>query len=259
MNLTTFARPLLRAARYSTAGNGTVTSRPSFPLIPPKVSGWPTPWLSSKEMEEYLTPLQETAYWEIPDHWTSLSLRRFYWFTNGPSALNFIRDVVDIANAERHHPSMLRYQDMPSPQVEVLINTHSATAFPKLFAEMFPSAFAHKMDPILLPGITMRDVRFATLLHEKFMDTYVAKSKGIDAPLQRPSLKNSRTLIKQAYRRAGLCPACGDRHPLAECEARKQIPPNVLCGACGEPHWHVDCPKKSKSKIAAASPKDRVS
>ncbi|KAK7468749.1 hypothetical protein VKT23_003251 [Stygiomarasmius scandens] len=173
-------------------------------------------------MHNYLTPIQETAYWQIPDHWPSLSLRRSFWFTSGPSALRYMRDIIDIANAERHHPSLLRYQDTPSPQVDVLINTHSAIASPKLFAEVFPSAFRDKVDPIPLPGITIRDVRFAILVYEKFMDTYVAQSKGIDAPIQQPFLKDPRSLIKQAHKLAGFCPACAGQHSLSQCEKKSR-------------------------------------
>ncbi|KAF5375127.1 hypothetical protein D9758_000415 [Tetrapyrgos nigripes] len=132
-------------ARYFTTE---MASKSFLPPLPPKISGWPTPWLTLEEMEQYLIPLQEAAKWQIPTDCRPISLQRSFSFTNGPSALKYMREVIDIANTERHHPSILRYQDTPSPRVDISIHTHSATAPPKLFAEV-SSAYAGRCATVL--------------------------------------------------------------------------------------------------------------
>ncbi|KAK7059093.1 hypothetical protein VNI00_001717 [Paramarasmius palmivorus] len=153
--------------------------------LPASVSGWPTPWLDPHEVEHYLLPLQRDHHWRVTfvqkaQH-PALTLQKRYNFKKGPSALNFMKDVIDIANAEDHHPTSLEYGE-DKPYVSLGVRTHSAKIPQQLMAYLLEN-IRPETDPPTSPrrqGITLRDVRFALLVDQCFQECYVDRGDGLD-------------------------------------------------------------------------------
>ncbi|KAF9076700.1 hypothetical protein BDP27DRAFT_813243 [Rhodocollybia butyracea] len=97
---------------------------------------------------------------------------------------------------------------------------------------------------LIVPGLTIRDIRFAMLVDHIFKNEYLEAGHGIDSmsirplPLPYPSAE----LMAANIFRQGFCPCCGLPHRIHDCIQRKQFPPRGECKVCGEKHWVVDCP-----------------
>ncbi|KAJ3785324.1 hypothetical protein GGU10DRAFT_355160 [Lentinula aff. detonsa] len=110
---------------------------------------------------------------------------------------------------------------------------------------------------LTVPGLTIRDVRFAMLVDKIFRDEYLKTGRGLKSKqptsLEYPSAQHMASNIF----RQGFCKCCGLPHPLHECDKRKDYPPVGQCKVCGGSHWVVDCPvvRKSGGKKRAESQK----
>ncbi|ESK97946.1 hypothetical protein Moror_884 [Moniliophthora roreri MCA 2997] len=144
--------------------------------LPPPISGWPTPWLDIHEVEHYLLPILRDHQWRVNFVTKAQrpvpTLEKRYNFNKGPSALTFMRDVIDIANAENHHPTSLQYGE-DSPHVSLGIRTHSAKIPPPVMTYLLDHIRPETDPPTKsrYQGITLRDIRFALLVDQCF-ETY---------------------------------------------------------------------------------------
>ncbi|KAL0071833.1 hypothetical protein AAF712_000755 [Marasmius tenuissimus] len=159
----------------------TVINRQS--QIPPPVNGWPTPWLEPPEVKEYLFPLLRDSQWRlnfVPKASLSVpTLCKTFNFKGGVSALAFMKDVVTIADTEDHHPAAIQFNESPQPHVYIGVRTHSGKISPALLEYFTERIRADPPSKLRRQGITMRDIRFALLVEERFKEQYLVEDKGI--------------------------------------------------------------------------------
>ncbi|KAE9387980.1 hypothetical protein BT96DRAFT_981217 [Gymnopus androsaceus JB14] len=218
--------------------------------IPPRPKTRPTPWLLPDEMEKYLIPLRE----RIPFRPTTVKqflkntergsepsetrktlgngLIYFAWysFPTLERGQEFIEGVKEIAQKEKHHPSLLRLEQRQQPISKVFINIHTHEAYiPKAVSKLRPDFPAREATPfpetLIVPGLTMRDVRFAMLVDELFRSNE-SSDDSIPSLVMKPR-ENTPTVsdLVQRIFRYRFCPCCGLPHPLVECTAREVYKP----------------------------------
>ncbi|KAL0579377.1 hypothetical protein V5O48_002653 [Marasmius crinis-equi] len=164
---------------------------PKLPCPPEPLKNWPTPWLEPEEVETYLFPLERAAQWRLEfldkqkKDRSIPTLRRTFVFTGAKPALAFMKDLIDIAEQENHHPSDLRYEEGPQTfkphgLVSVDITTHKAKISPNLLEYYTKHIRPEPPSKIKREGITLRDIRFALLLEKIFDEKYVTIEKGLD-------------------------------------------------------------------------------
>lgn len=109
------------------------------------------------------------------------------------------------------------------------------------------------MKPQTKPGITLRDVRLATLLEEAFRPYLTAGTA-----LWRSQLRNIRATVRpmtvggiERLRHVGgrrnvwafdpACPVCGQKHRGEDCPQKHEVAPPSPCRKCGQMHWQFLC------------------
>ncbi|KIK54229.1 hypothetical protein GYMLUDRAFT_100148 [Collybiopsis luxurians FD-317 M1] len=200
-----------------------------------------------------------------------LVYRTNYMFGQEESASRFIEDVKAIAKKERHDPNVLGLWNrlewvgkferaanssdisrQHGPAVHIEIQTHEAYV-PDEVVDLRPNRLAIEKSfgkDLIVPGLTMRDIRFAMLVDELFRERYVPPStsstqfdqSGIISLLRPPKSPLTVEYVISAIFRRRFCPCCGLPHPLKECPDRKQNPPFTPCSFCQKTgHWSPDC------------------
>ncbi|KAF9270074.1 hypothetical protein L218DRAFT_1071565 [Marasmius fiardii PR-910] len=151
--------------------------------LPPPTSGWPTPWLTPQEVERYLFPLHHSFEWRVSFvSKTQCSrsvptLQKTFHFGNSHNALEFMKDVLDIADDENHHPATLRYDESPQARVFLGVRTHSAKLPPDLVSYFIEHVRREPPTSLRRQGITLRDIRFALLIDTRYRDQYAVDEK----------------------------------------------------------------------------------
>ncbi|KAH9902953.1 hypothetical protein C8Q73DRAFT_672377 [Cubamyces lactineus] len=131
---------------------------PQLPPTPP----YPCPFLTDEEIQTYLVPLYHRG-WSVQPSTSAKKpapelVKRFI-FSEYASLELFERDLKDVTESENHH-AVQELTDSP-PSITIKVHTHSG---------LRPAA--HPDEPRrgrVQPGITLRDVRFAYLLEERFV------------------------------------------------------------------------------------------
>ncbi|KDQ27546.1 hypothetical protein PLEOSDRAFT_158572 [Pleurotus ostreatus PC15] len=143
---------------------------PPTNLLPDRVSGWPTPWITAEDFERYMGVLYNNG-WGI--HFSSAyskpskshpsrvvpELFKMYHFDRDEFAAKFVEDLKELMSEENHH-CVLRVAN-----TQVTIYTHTHSARPALGSKN-------------APGITLRDVRFAMLVDLLRSTESVARDAG---------------------------------------------------------------------------------
>ncbi|KAL1760552.1 hypothetical protein FB107DRAFT_269926 [Schizophyllum commune] len=244
--------------------------------VPPPVKGWPTPWLTRQELDDFVLQMSRRGdLYNIQrggpiDNAQSSKRKEIlhviaqFPFTSYDAALEFVGKVGRIANDEFHHPEMIVTS---SKTVMLWMTTHSARpgkdwAF--VDEAPLPSTKDKPVKPPHLrkvPGLTRRDSRLAALIENLYTTGYSSgnirqvvagqpDTKSLHEQLL--SLINGRSVSLPAERAEDAmeplppsCAACGGEHPVSVCDERGQHPPRIPCQNCGEGHYHwvADCPQ----------------
>lgn len=169
---------------------------PQIPALPPPAQGWPTPWLGRSGIEEYLHPLYKRG-WKPSVQESSVKgkestfLSAEYAFKKFDEAVKFVGDVGVIAHDEdvrlsllsltvpsfpthalgvsvymlQHHPSTITItHSKKTTKVSLVTQTHAAKRPAPAPAESAESPPSY----VRVPGITIRDVRFAILVESHY-------------------------------------------------------------------------------------------
>ncbi|KAI0649202.1 hypothetical protein C8Q79DRAFT_498317 [Trametes meyenii] len=136
-----------------------VSNLPDLPRAPP----YPCPFLTEEETDTYLEPLYARA-WVSQDYESShkstltKELAKRFTFPDTQALGRFLQDLKVITDSENHHALQDVSQDPPS--VIIKVHTHSA---------LRPASYAEEPRRARVqPGITLRDVRFAYLVEERY-------------------------------------------------------------------------------------------
>ncbi|KAF7327526.1 hypothetical protein MKEN_00331500 [Mycena kentingensis (nom. inval.)] len=117
--------------------------------IPPPCHGWPTSWISKTDYYAYLRPLLYRGWYLAPTPTQSTVLARSFTFHKPSVATRFSTEILNLTALEKHHPQWLNIAcGASSSRVSLGTTTHSAS----------------NADNRIVPGITLRDVRFAALV-----------------------------------------------------------------------------------------------
>ncbi|KAF9501694.1 hypothetical protein BDN71DRAFT_1500725 [Pleurotus eryngii] len=139
-------------------------------LLPDRVSGWPTPWITAEDFERYMGVLNGNG-WGIrfssahskpsKSHPSRVvpELLKTYHFGSDECVVKFVEDLKELMSEENHH-CILRVAN-----TQVTIYTHTHSARPALGSKN-------------APGITLRDVRFAILVDSLHSTESVARDAG---------------------------------------------------------------------------------
>ncbi|KAI0368635.1 hypothetical protein BV20DRAFT_969002 [Pilatotrama ljubarskyi] len=135
---------------------------PELPLAPP----YPTPFLADEEIATYLIPLY-ARHWTVqpsdpgPKNKPAPELVKVFTFKQPDCAREFLQDVQDVEKSENHEAlAILEERPLGLSSLVVKVHTHSG---------LRPAS--HPEEPRrarVQPGITLRDVRFAYLLEERY-------------------------------------------------------------------------------------------
>ncbi|KAJ7510306.1 hypothetical protein B0H11DRAFT_1183301 [Mycena galericulata] len=260
-----FSRPL-RVVGGRRSFSDEVASVP----IPGKSKGWPTPWITEEDATNYLFPLYSRG-WYISSIAHEHSLLRTaglacrFSFASSSPASNFVREIIELSEAENHHPSWLKLShSIKSSNVQVCTTTHSA-----LRPEWYPE---EPLEKRALEGLTLRDLRFAALVSSLPASPTPSREIGPSPtrptwddlsatlrlwstpPVTKPS-KAKEEKISRTSKQA-VCAACEGPHATSACPTRHTIQPPP-CAVCRGPHWRVDCPvveisRREKITVAQA-------
>ncbi|KAJ6448898.1 hypothetical protein C8R45DRAFT_149711 [Mycena sanguinolenta] len=248
--------------------------------IPTRPKGWPTPWITETEATEYLFPLYSQGWYissvssNAPAVKTAGLTCRFA-FPSCPPATTFLKDVLVLADAEKHHPSWLKLATSgENTLVHICTTTHSA-----LRPEWDPEDTSESR---ALQGITLRDLRFAALISSLPSNTYRPSTEIGPSPSRPawdelcatlrhwavaaqppqpdtvPTPADDATAGARTRPKKGplVCVACAGPHATSACPTRHSIP-SPPCSICKGTHWRVDCPvgeqaKRSKQTVSHA-------
>ncbi|KAI5889288.1 uncharacterized protein SCHCODRAFT_02509972 [Schizophyllum commune H4-8] len=256
---------------------------PSTPLldVPPPVKGWPTPWLTRQELDDFILQMSRRGWTVrplVPSDPSQMLLSASatsvtsivgdqFPFTRYDAALEFVGKVGRIADDELHHPEMIVTS---SKTVVLWMTTHSARPgkdWALVDDATPPSAKDKAVKPPHLrkvPGLTRRDSRLAVLIENLYTAEYFSglirevvaeqpDTKSLHEQLL--SLISGRTVSLPKKTAEGAtetpppsCAACGGEHPVSVCDERGQHPPRIPCQNCGEGHYHwaADCPQDAE-------------
>ncbi|KAI0833394.1 hypothetical protein BC628DRAFT_1343492 [Trametes gibbosa] len=142
---------------------------PDLPDAPP----YPCPFLTDEQIATYLTPLYARA-WSVRGsnphpRRPAPELVKQFCFTTQERLDAFRRDVDIVTQIEDHHPSKeLNQSDTPS--IVIRVHTHSG---------LRPARDADEPRRARIqPGITLRDIRFAYLVEQRFSASLHGLSSG---------------------------------------------------------------------------------
>ncbi|KAJ7650628.1 hypothetical protein FB45DRAFT_888301 [Roridomyces roridus] len=229
---------------------------PTAVPIPGKPKGWPTPWITEEDANNYLFPLYLRSWYIAAIGKEHSTLRtaglacRFTFPTPSPASA-FLQQVVELSEQEKHHPAWLKVQHSPrNSAVHICTTTHSA-----LRPEWHPNDTDESR---ALEGLTLRDLRFAALI--SCLPTTPPPTREIGPSSTRPDWDGLCTTFRQwstpvaptastpktkqveaKPSKTAVCIACGGPHSIAACSTRQNFEPPP-CAVCGGPHWRVDCP-----------------
>ncbi|KAJ7293847.1 hypothetical protein C8J57DRAFT_1211247 [Mycena rebaudengoi] len=238
---------------------------PSAVPIPDKVKGWPTPWITEEDADNYLFPLYMQGWYiaVVKEDGTNnrvggLSCR--FSFSGHAPAAAFVRDVFALADAENasrafqelslHHPSWLKLSNLSASKAVVHLCTHTHSALRPVYDEQNDTPAARTM-----PGPTLRDLRLAALVAALPAHPPVPTADFGPSPL-RPVWADLAATLRdfaltasppkapktQTHTQKKPCPICTGAHTTAECPVRRASAPPDPCAVCGGAHWRVDCP-----------------
>jgi len=257
----------------------------ALPALPSRPEHSPAPWLSPSEMETYLYPLRNLTPWTFrPWRYANkmrtimlssnpsqeflgngLVLAATYGFTARAGAASFVSQTKKIAEEENHLPLSLnilpQQKDKSIHLVHTKIITHEAF-MPKSISDfrrqLVPHHTVKDLPPVpenlKVPGLTLRDIRFALLVDQMFRNEFFISSSsstdlsitGINSHV--PSSDHGHENALRDLFRRGFCPCCRLPHRLEECSLRKEYPPPQGCKNCeGKDHWAMDCPEGNGS------------
>ncbi|KAL0956645.1 hypothetical protein HGRIS_002778 [Hohenbuehelia grisea] len=236
--------------------------------LPPPVNGWPTPWITKAEFNNYLYPLYHHA-WGVhfviidrpsqsgsppevdapssadnkpaPNERVS-QLWKSYPFCDFDAASSFVVDATKLMKQEKHHAS-IHLGDQGQNTVAFHMHTHSARAPPHLPRQHLDA-----------PGITCRDLRLAVLLDRQYTNHYQNDGR---APQESPpvqDLKFRPAWYEYALRLRRIMNGISGAHIASVSEGEKQKGTHQLskrkrmgrnqCRACGEAHHVMNCPDR---------------
>jgi len=224
-------------------------ARGLLPLPPlPNAPNYPCPYLTKEEIVRYLSPLYQQGWFigsseftkdkRLPrDDDAAPELVKIFFF--GPehheAAFEFAESVGNVQTAEDHHCTML----VDNESVHIRTHTHSARPLPKTPDEKPPQS----------PGITLRDVRLAILIEQKFQahlkrDAAPWRSQFMHArdsvrPLVPQGIERLRRLSE--FRGTTACPVCRGPHKGVQCPKKDVVQPVNPCSRCGKMHWRFMC------------------
>ena len=158
------------------------------------------------------------------------------------------------------HPPVLFFQHhcavlADGSRVHVRTHTHSArpVAPTKTMATKATSGKSAN-----LPGITLRDVRLATLVEEAFRPfltsgtalwrSQLPNTRAVSRPLTAQGIERLRFVNgrKTVWVGEPVCPVCGRGHRGKDCPQKYEIAPHKPCHRCGKMHWHFLCDAKRR-------------
>ena len=151
------------------------------------------------------------------------------------------------------HPLILFSQHHCTVVVDgscVHVRTHTHSARPLVSIEATKDTKGKRVD---LPGITLRDVRLATLVEEAFRPfltsgtarwhSQLPNSRAVVRPLSTQGIERLRFVggRKNMSVREPACPVCGGGHRGPDCPHKHDITPHMPCHKCGKMHWRFMC------------------
>jgi len=229
------------------------TTRPTPWLVPEEMEKYlipltdMIPWRAFTPKQIWSTkrnPLPAITNKNVPGNGLIYVAR--YYFSALPRVEEFVEGVKGIAQAEKHDPSTLETHMVavkPTPSesetetptqhlacVRISINTHDAY-IPKEVTDSRRSQYPAKdvtlklRETSVVPGLTMRDVRFAMLVDELYRNQF---ADSLPSFILRPSSAEPLTVQQLLFRifRARFCPCCGLPHTLMECTLKDEYKPN---------------------------------
>ncbi|KAF9070746.1 hypothetical protein BDP27DRAFT_1323362 [Rhodocollybia butyracea] len=245
----------------------------ALPAVPPRLQVRPTPWLSPEEMKTYLLSVRDLLPWDcrplkkfIPGMGVGLTIWGNYRFSDESGAEQFMEQVQSTADEEQND-ILLEMKKISSRGSEedlehlyhVRIKTITEDAFLPNSISNYRSNFlpAETAIPfpetLIIPGVTIRDVRFVLLVDQLFRDHFLSTSStqfsntGIISLVHSPENLFSDTVesvVRQIFLR-GFCQCCGLLHTVADCTVRKDYPPAHCMICSGHGHWSMDCSSRS--------------
>ncbi|KAI0729237.1 hypothetical protein C8Q72DRAFT_794696 [Fomitopsis betulina] len=218
----------------------------------PEAPKYPCPYLSQEEITKYLAPLYDQGWRIGSSHFTLQKhvapsaqeapelAKAFLFLPEREEAwIAFIEEVAKIQSQEDHHCTLL----IDGACVHVRTHTHSAR--PLVDENAKPGNALDR------PGITLRDVRLATLIEEAFRPfltagaarwrTQLLNNRHAVRPLTPKGIEHLRYLGgKKKYR--PVCPVCGlGTHQGKDCPRKNEVAPPSACRKCGQMHWTFLC------------------
>lgn len=244
------SRPHLRSAGLAPP-KGVIVMPPPGNVLPekPAQEGYPCPHLTDKQVAEYLFPLYERGwgiYTKLPsdEKPASLMLAKSITFLWHYPLVDLLQHLHSLSKQEKHHPRV--HYELRS--LEIFLNTHSA--IPK---EPTEPVNLGRRD--LVPGITLRDVRYAYFVEDALQPFYelgkiaqatnkYAQLTSLDIPGLLPQKVNSTEAPSKR------CIVCGGDHWSTTCPERfTKKPPNV-CELCGGDHWKFACSQYKQWRLS---------
>jgi len=241
-----------------------------LPKLPPRLSTLKSiPWLSLSEIDEYLVPLRANIPWTFttsnslygqekipkPSHGPGWSYHGKYKFDTREAGLQFTGQTRQLLSDEGiHHVSAPLFNSSnfyfvlsstPScvdQETMLFFRLKTANAYlPKEISDLRPQVPAREDTPfpesIVVPGLTIRDIRIAMLIDQMYTAEYGA---SLSSPPTLDEYPSAQHMVSNIFRH-GFCPCCALPHPLHQCEKRSAYPPQKHCDVCGRHHWIVDC------------------
>ncbi|KAL1734693.1 hypothetical protein EV714DRAFT_280744 [Schizophyllum commune] len=236
--------------------------------VPPPVKGWPTPWLTRQELDDFVLQMSRRGWTVrslVPSDASQMLLSASatsttssagdqsskkkeilhaiaqFPFTSYDAALEFVGKVGRIANDELHHPEMIVTS---SKTVMLWMTTHSARPgkdWALVDEAPLPSAKDKPVKPPHLrkvPGLTRRDSRLAALIENLHTAEY---SSGIirEVVAGQPDTKSlHEQLLSLINGRSVSLP----EEPAED--AMEPLPPS--CAACGGEHPVSVCDERGQ-------------
>ncbi|TFL04570.1 hypothetical protein BDV98DRAFT_590358 [Pterulicium gracile] len=163
---------------------------------PPPVKGWPTPWLTQDEFNHYMLPLYEhnwrttietqkqiQAEGTQSTHALGTFLEKTFAFDDSRSCFAALQSIHELCEKEKHHCEWTGGGRLDGKNaVTIPVCTHTA-----MRPEWPEDGSGSQIAPARgrkVPGITLRDVRFAILL-----DQTLACQVSKDPPTHTPAMR----------------------------------------------------------------------
>ncbi|KAH9930054.1 uncharacterized protein B0H18DRAFT_995014 [Fomitopsis serialis] len=211
-------------------------ARGLLPLPPlPDAPNYPCPYLTKEEIVQYLSPLYQQGWFIGSSEFTADKRLPRGDDVARSSGVGFAESVGSVQTAEDHHCTML----VDDESIHIRTHTHSARPLPT----------TRDAKPSKSPGITLRDVRLAILIEQKFQDhlrrdaapwrSQFMNARDSVRPLMPQGIERLRRLAE--FRGTLACPVCKGPHKGVQCPKKDVVQPATPCSRCGKMHWRFMC------------------